>query len=802
MPFSETVGTWPLNDTYLSVIQHLEGQWRARGFQWCFGTEINFTIKEASALEKAAARESRLLGLKSRRSYERLNRYEQGDMTPYFAAQAELPDADAPFLQAIAEVEEMLEIQGRRIGLQPPHVREQFQANQRETQRIFKSYLHSERTRRDHEKRANVFLAWLHVMPSACGGIADMVDMRFGNERHGRGWWDCGHDIELRFFNRGAFDIIQSYNRAGFLFFEACKRFGFIPRIKNNLSQLHFSVLEGEARNIMSTEDAAAIEMRQKMTDGLFSACTFLPFMYMGSARDSGNMVIDFSSGPTRLNNIRFCDESWELRRFYPDTLGHIAQDVAFALIGCSARVFTDLTTETPCAGFIINEKTAIDLVTTEIANFQHLRVRDHSDRKCAAIKSCLEAAHVKSDGYLDVPMPVLYENHELLVAEIGTGAVDQYTIVEDGYVLNLGDIEYARVWQSLFSKIRYDRNTGDLDVSKLPKVVQAWFLPFEVSALRTDFIEETRMIIAPEYIHRASSHYEAGDFRINHVPVEDTMRIGNFFRTYIARQGVKDRTYVRVGASAVENGISLNPKEADAWHAKALSDAVVPQAALAGRTKDDGVKGLGITESLHTSNDIYLTENAAYKEADTYPETKASALFRFEYDLYSDRARFFDLRKLTKSLARTAAYHQRLGDITLDKPDTADVVEYIIQFCAFLKKDYAGACMEAAWLKDNWLNAVKTEIAQMRADEAEEEKKDSNSLKFWGLPTPEISDETYQFIDAAVRRACEALPTMKDECAAWAKKLPDCLEVPIVERELQGFGSDIAANMPVVPHI
>jgi len=406
-PFEVAPDTWGLNDTFLNIIREKESLWASHGLTWTMGVEREVKLLSPNEFDDFIKKsyptnsESELIKIDSQ-------------LANSFNARRNLMPYDS-YRNRYSEVEMLVseEIRKRVFHARTPLEIERVRQEEKEFNRIKETWGYSEKSRRD------LVLSYLHIFPEAQGGMADLIEYRFGQAGHGRGWYDGKSIVEFRTPPiDGMINAIEKYNKILWGIKTASQRFGLIP-------QGYFELLEKSPALI--TNDLPDELVRNTQLKAL----------------------------PSRASSLRICEDTMEVRM----DISHLARNMALLIAGCSVYAFGK--------DNLIESKENDGLSMAD-----YIVIPDALKARFTSISSTLESCRLDEDGYLVPDESTVSWNMKGMNVEAGVTPKDVTAPSVDGHgQYTLADWEG---WYLSLKKLKY--KDGQVEVSELPKELQPIF--------------------------------------------------------------------------------------------------------------------------------------------------------------------------------------------------------------------------------------------------------------------------------------------------------------------------------------
>ncbi|MCB1539227.1 MAG: hypothetical protein H6865_05820 [Rhodospirillales bacterium] len=464
-PVSTPPPTWPLNRAMLRTMDNALARWKAEGYSWRFGQEIEIIPRSFSylqeSLEYVPLEEIRLQTPALFPSYETYVRAVESGVQPDPAAHID------------RLVERLKHEKYAALTQQSGFTRKAMIEQLHE----FKTALADSDPKTSDQARFNAWLAHLTLMPWALGGLHGLVEPKFGSYIAGTGWWDAKGVAEFSTpVHENPRDLIRATHRILQRLLTSSPAFGVMPTFINSGAQLNFSIhRDADARNMMVLDDEDSLAFAQKALTGLFGLFHDAPHLIQDHDPLNSNNNVEISVGGDRGNTIRQKPECWELRRNYNSAFVHQARDIALIAAGTAQGVFDTQDLKTRQKSIGLELKPGI---------MPHIEDIYTKGRSIVSIPHIVLGKARLVDGHLDVPFPIINDYlPDLIDTTVGHRHLDLYTSVPK-YHRKPKNLGYPETWQALFRSIKV-REDGTFDTAHLHPELQQIFLPLRVATRR-----------------------------------------------------------------------------------------------------------------------------------------------------------------------------------------------------------------------------------------------------------------------------------------------------------------------------
>lgn len=324
-PFDPPPETWPLNDVFLEIIEEKEEHFRRElGIRLIVGIEHEFHLYTPGAFfqsllqfgsEKDVATvlaEEPLLGI----SFNILNESSRANASDDFFREMEE--------KCLGRISRKLETAATET-----------ERKRAETERTTMGAIWKKRRTQRDEYIQELALAYMHLFPESEGGIADLIEYRFGNKMNGKGWVDLSGIYEVR--TEPVLGMLNGINTSHRILAGikcACEKFGLVPVFTGRPVQphIHVSFIHESGENYARHETAEAQQFMLKGLQGYADVLAVTPYMrskYLPPELAGNDWVKIF---PSRSSNVRICEDNIEARM----EISHIAQNMALMAAGFS----------------------------------------------------------------------------------------------------------------------------------------------------------------------------------------------------------------------------------------------------------------------------------------------------------------------------------------------------------------------------------------------------------------------------------------------------------------------------------
>lgn len=462
-PFGPAPDTWALNDVFINVIREKEALWEHHDLAWVMGIEREFLWLTPAEFSEFLTN-----------NYQTTDEAKLIEIDPQFAVSFNMMRAlkdDDEYKQAYLELEHIC---GQKIAANIHNARtsQQMSRAQREEAifgRIQESWRYSSQSRRD------LALAFLHLFPESEGGVNDLIEYRFGPERFGKGWYDCGHIVELRTPPiEGMIKSIEQYHKMLWGIKNASERFGLIPVLTGGPVEphVHFSFKvndrDQQAMTTFETPESEGLMLRalKGYTELLESTPAFLTDDIPDELVNDKYVKIL----PSRASSLRVCEDNLEVRI----DISHLARNMAFLIAGCSAYAF---------------DPKAAAKSEREITMADYIIPSDDFTSSYPHLSATLQNCRIGEDGYLVADPGTLHISINAMQKEMGINAQD-IIIPMPGYEENSMTLAQWESWKYTLGLVKLAE--GQLDVSSMPASPLTGFLTKTgaVSTVRRPFLK------------------------------------------------------------------------------------------------------------------------------------------------------------------------------------------------------------------------------------------------------------------------------------------------------------------------
>ncbi len=259
---------------------------------------------------------------------------------------------------------------------------------------------------------ADLLLAFIHAMPEAEGGLADIIEPRFGTRRLGqKGWYDFHDDIEIRPWKlldpheaiTWQHTMIGRISRLAV----AC---GFAPSFCG-VQHVHYSIwrITDDVNMSKINEDEDIQEFNHACMHGLQSLAAEAPALFQSMENPQYHKRLVTQNC---RNNMAFrqCDGHWEFRRMpgLPFDIGnlHMVRDIAIILAGNAVEMKIPGLKDAKPSRNLFWKKTPV--------------VENRLGYGNSGILSALNACIIGKNGFLLPDLKVLTSNLPLMIDENG----------------------------------------------------------------------------------------------------------------------------------------------------------------------------------------------------------------------------------------------------------------------------------------------------------------------------------------------------------------------------------------------
>jgi len=291
--------------------------------------------------------------------------------------------------------------------------------------------------------------------------MADLIEYRFGQAGHGRGWYDGKSIVEFRTPPiDGMINAIEKYNKILWGIKTASQRFGLIPVLTGGAVEphLHFSFKvreESSQKNLTGFDDDDSQNFMLKALQGYFELLEKSPALITNDLPDELVRNTQLKALPSRASSLRICEDTMEVRM----DISHLARNMALLIAGCSVYAFGK--------DNLIESKENDGLSMAD-----YIVIPDALKARFTSISSTLESCRLDEDGYLVPDESTVSWNMKGMNVEAGVTPKDVTAPSVDGHgQYTLADWEG---WYLSLKKLKY--KDGQVEVSELPKELQPIF--------------------------------------------------------------------------------------------------------------------------------------------------------------------------------------------------------------------------------------------------------------------------------------------------------------------------------------
>lgn len=553
-PLPAPPDTWALNGTYVSMLDRFTQRWLDKGYRWKFGVELNFSAQSIDADSPRDFAATSALGQHLQRIAPRLANSR--------ALLVRAPEAATIHAARAACAERLIQAAGD--GTVPERFFTATATTPEEVASEIVSY--AEKLRSDDEDVVadgvrSLYLAQLHMLPLAQGGLADVIEPRFGNYLHAVGWFDYNEaDCEVRLHPQPDYQrFIGTYHAALRTLGDSGIAMGVMAAPCYN--HMHFSIEDvSSGINLMESEAPEHIELRRKLMQGLVSLIGRYPALYNDHDVADTHQIHAVSAGTSRARHLRQCPRTWEYRGNKGSEVLHLARDMALLMMGGYAGVYAETPEGTPYFGDLDIPACRKPLVTSP----QVFAI--------SGIRSTLEHSAVEADGTLKPDLDATYWNTGLLLRECGFAPDADATITLGQDAI---DLKTADGWNALFGKIAVT-DDGALRLPEgLPEDIADAFDGFRVSGYRTAFnVSLTKLALGLSVYQNAPRALRPKSLFARIAGEEDTAALKAFYEGY---EGTKAAQLAARIATSAGHYLEDPDKEIGTLYANVWSQILSP---------------------------------------------------------------------------------------------------------------------------------------------------------------------------------------------------------------------------------
>ncbi|MBI1326672.1 MAG: hypothetical protein GC136_03415, partial [Alphaproteobacteria bacterium] len=424
-PLPQQPESWELNETFLSILERECEKWDGSALALQFGNEINFKFltfdDTAKLIEKHGSLEN------ARVEARKASANGAAMMLDIYESCGGAPHGMDFFSNKIQELCRYIETNTVQLESYFGWEAENMCAH---LQEIMLDLQSPEGEISDRAKQ-NTFLAWLHIMPSAVGGLRDLIEPRFGDFTWGQGWWDEPSEAEVRVavppFNpdEAMWDRVSAgitnYHRVWENIFAAAKEFRILTTNSHGYNHLHISFWnKQDSTNLITMQDDLEIaDALHHLYIGYVAACANLPMLVQETVNPKYAHGTEFvpNIGTARTDAIRQRENTWEFRHDYTSANFHMARYLVPIMAGIRTGLLYDIKLGDDRPEF----KPSIQPVLT------------HAHDEKSPLRNVLSHCIITEDGHLKVDWDSMTATHGLLMAELGKVFGKNYkTIIGD----------------------------------------------------------------------------------------------------------------------------------------------------------------------------------------------------------------------------------------------------------------------------------------------------------------------------------------------------------------------------------
>jgi hypothetical protein len=474
-PVSCAPETWKLNSLSLDAIRRNRQVWKTHGYSWLFGQEHEFTPRTIEDFEKTELMDNKL------RPEELLtcSPFTAPSLDLYNRLKAGAEDgADKALRRMIGYIARAHAVPAfaKQTGLTPRDMTEQLRSFQ-------KDIVSSDADKADLARR-NAYLAFLHLMPAAEGGIRDLIQPRFGSNAYGSGWWDWPGSAEVRTNPDDPLATIRASHRILAHLFRAAEAFRIIPCMDHIGNHIHFSLRhDATGRNIMPLKTKEDADLGERMLTGLYTLFMEAPHLIQDFDPKNLGYNIDMDAGGFRRHALRQTGETWEFRRDYESGFPHTARDMALIMGGCAYGAFE--------IGDLKNHQRERKI---DIKRVDYPIVRNRFGGQASAMQRLIESSEIGPDGHLKASPFAIERYIRPLNKLLGKKKLDVFTHRPKGYRKPRG-LELQETWTALVETLRLDEENV-LQAGHLHSEIGDLLDPLDVTGRRTVLNGKCRPII------------------------------------------------------------------------------------------------------------------------------------------------------------------------------------------------------------------------------------------------------------------------------------------------------------------
>jgi hypothetical protein len=462
--------SWQLNDIYLRKIEELGILLNEAGYALKLGLELEFALLSPEEAKKKTK------GTVDDPLYSRLHPEYQLLEDSRLKALAVFPPPEF-YIQTLNDIRDWFSVNPDADDLLKKTKWTHEEAMKHLVE--IEDNLHHENPETVHRARQNVFLAYLHTRSFAEGGLADLVEPRFGDHELGLGWYDMvGPEVRTCLLT-DPMDIIESYHKFMAVLTREAPHFGLAFDLTTHQPpQFHISVWrKSDNKNMMLMNDPESVQFCERAMCGLYEVLNTMPFMIQDRDWRQEAFSVAFTAGSTRLDFIRQEPDNWEIRRFQSHGVTHAARHLSMLLMGIAYGHFYEAEYQR------YRHQQDFYEPKREI----HPVVRHRYGAYISGLVAVLEHCRIEEDGSLKANGDVIEIYLERLKEEVGHQSLKDFVVTTDKNKNLEFDLRHHSTWEILLGKIKVNEdNSLDLSILGENSEVAEAFNAVEITGRRT----------------------------------------------------------------------------------------------------------------------------------------------------------------------------------------------------------------------------------------------------------------------------------------------------------------------------